>query len=283
VFCYGRVSRALALIVLTFAAACSSSSPTGPSPASSSSAGTTAQESGDGAAANTQAPVGATRFLAFGDSITFGTASSFDLVSEDIAAPAATCLVNGTPPAEAYPNQLGPVLASASPVQTFTVTNCGIGGEAAFNGEQRLSGLLGQFKPQGLLLLEGINDLNGGRSIDETVGHLRTMIEIARLYNVTVLIGTMFQTYQSEQELPDGSIRVRENSAAQVPAFNAAILQMAQGRQNVYVVDIYHAFGANRSLVGNDGLHPTPSGYQRMAEWFGTTIAQAWAVRVALQ
>jgi lysophospholipase L1-like esterase len=76
---------------------------------------------------------------------------------------------------------------------------------------------------------------------------------------------------------------VRENSAALIPAFNAAIMQMAQGRQNVYVVDLNHAFGNNRSYVGNDGLHPTPDGYSRMADWFRAQIQQVWKIRSGFQ
>lgn len=219
--------------------------------------------------------------MAFGDSITFGTPSSFDEIALDLPA-ASSCPIE-TPPSDAYPNQLVPMLSATSPAQTFSVINCGIGGEATYTGVQRLNSLLATYRPQGLLLLEGINDLNTGQSIGATVGNLRTMVEIAQVNNVTVIIGTMFQTYRSEQELPGGGIRVRENSAELIPAFNAAITQMAQGRQNVYVVDIYHAFGANRSLVGNDGLHPTAAGYARMADWFRAQIAQVWAVRFAFQ
>ena len=97
-------------------------------------------------------------------------------------------------------------------------------------------------RPQGLLLLEGINDLNN-RLVSTTavVNALAQMIDVARLYNTTVFISTMFQSCVSTR--PDGSIR--ENAADRVVPFNTALRAMATGRQNVYVVDMYGAFGNN--------------------------------------
>lgn len=212
--------------------------------------------------------IGATKFVAFGDSITYGTTSSFDgAFLFDTAS-------------QSYPVRLQLGLNAHHPPQTFDVRNRGIPGETAGTGSQRIQSVLAADRPQGLLLLEGINDLSGGSSVAETVGRLQTILEIARLHNVTVIIATMFQTYEIAD--PDDG-HIRPNAATLVPAFNQALVQMAQGRQNVYIVDIHHAFGTNRSYVGGDGLHPTEAGYERMAQWFEARIEQVFPVRGAFQ
>ncbi len=260
---------------MTFTAACASS-PTAPSPTASASltdqavaqsSSTSDDESAPGA--STADHLGATRFVAFGDSITWGTLSSFD----------GTYLYDAGP-TESYPYVLQAALIAFHPPQVYTVENRGVPGEGVASGAGRIQTVLSQLRPQGLLLLEGINDLNNGASVGQTVGHLQTILDVARLHNVTVFIATMFQTYYS---VDPNNGRIRENSAAVIPEFNNAILQMASGRQNVYIVDIYGAFGGNRSFVGGDGLHPSESGYQRMAQAFGDRIVSAFAVRAGFQ
>jgi lysophospholipase L1-like esterase len=287
VLCHGRTCHLLAAVILTFTVACASS-PTAPSPTSStgpngqttdpSSSNTQDETAPDGSApappSATTGPLGATRFLAIGDSITFGTLSQFDVPVAGVCSPA-------DPPGYAYPNVLHTWLNQSHGPQGFLVQNCGVPGEGTNGGLARLQTLLTQFRPQGLLLLEGINDLNIGSSIGQVVTNLETMVEIARLHNVTVFVANMFQTYPSDSPEPEN--RHRENSHTQIAAFNSAIAQMVSGRQNVYLVDLYHAFGNNRSFVGNDGLHPTEDGFERMALWFRATIEQVFAVRAGFQ
>jgi lysophospholipase L1-like esterase len=99
------------------------------------------------------------------------------------------------------------------------------------------------------------------------------------------LIATMFQTCVSVS--PTGV--VRQNSADEIVAFNAAIRSMAAGRQNVYVVDLYPVFGNNCgpnggvALLGGDGLHPSPDGYTVMASTFAQAIRDRFAVRGSFQ
>ncbi len=212
--------------------------------------------------------VGATRFVAFGDSITYGTLSSFD----------GGALFDV--PTHSYPVRLGLGLDFYHAPQQFSIINRGVPAEAvADGGVRRIASVLASDRPQALLLLEGINDLNGGRSVSATVAALDTVLDHARLYNVTVLIATMFQTYVSEA--PDG--RIRTNAADLVPSFNAAIRQMAAGRQNVFLVDIEPAFRGRRHLVGGDGLHPSEEGYEVMASTFMAAIEAAFPVRGSFQ
>ncbi len=216
--------------------------------------------------------LGATRFLAFGDSITFGTTSSFD--GAFLFAPL---------PGAAYASNLDDILESRYPTQDFVVDNRGQAGELAVNAVSsgRFAQQMAALRPQGVLLLEGINDLNNGVTISATVNALSQMIDIARVYNTTVLVATMFQTCVSVS--PTGV--VRQNSADQIVAFNSAVRAMAAGRQNVYAVDLYPAFGNNCgpnggvALLGGDGLHPSASGYSVMATTFANAMASVFQVR----
>jgi lysophospholipase L1-like esterase len=220
--------------------------------------------------------LGATNYLAFGDSITFGTLSSFD-----------GGLLFDPPPGTAYPAQLDNLLESSFPAQNFTVSNFGQPGEWAAQAVSsgRFQQTIAAQRPQGLLLLQGINDLNNGRSVSETVGSLQQMVDIARIHNATVLISTMFQTCFSVS--PEGM--VRQNSADKIDSFNSALTAMAAGRQNVYVVNLHGAFGDNCgpdggvNRLGADGLHPSTTGYSVMASTFGAAIRDRFPVRGSFQ
>lgn len=221
--------------------------------------------------------VGATRFVAYGDSITFGVVSSFD-----------GGLLFDPPPGYAYPGLLDGLLEAAFPSQDFTVANEGLPGEEAAHALStgRFASVMAARRPQGLLLLEGINDLNNGVSVSAVVASLQQMVDIARVYNSTVLIGAMFQTCESTDP---NTGRMRLNSTDKIVAFNAAIRSMVAGRQNVYLVDLYARFGNNcgsnggTGLLGGDGLHPSPNGYSAMAGAFGAAIRDRFPVRGSFQ
>jgi lysophospholipase L1-like esterase len=222
--------------------------------------------------------LGATRFLAFGDSITCGTPSSFDEFSFDI-------LCQET---SGYPQLVRSALRTVSPGQSFTVVNEGRPGEWAQQAiaTGRFAQLMASVRPQGLLLLQGVNDLNNGAGVGATVAALQQMVELARLYNTTVLIGTMFQTCVSTNPVTG---QIRPNAADRIVSFNAAVRAMAAGRQNVHVVNVDTAFGNNCGpdggvgWLGADGLHPSPSGYTALAATFTSAIQTVFAVRGSYQ
>ena len=74
-----------------------------------------------------------------------------------------------------------------------------------------------------------------------------------------------------------------------IVAFNNALTAMAAGRQNVYVVNMFAAFGDNCgpeggvNLLGSDGLHPTVAGYSAMAQAFGNALRDRFPVRGSFQ
>jgi lysophospholipase L1-like esterase len=217
------------------------------------------------------AAIGGTRFVAFGDSITYGTFSSF-----------ADARFLYDSPIHSYPNRAELSLRQTFPLQAaaLRVINEGVPGEAAFQGRDRIGTVLTTHKPHGLLLLEGINDMNIGRTPAATAAAVVAIIDVARTYNVTVLVGLMPQTYPS---VYPGETQTRSQSADQIVPFNNEIRRLTAGMQNVYVVDLYAAFGTNRSLMGGDGLHPTEAGYGLMAQTFVQAIESIFQVRGSLQ
>ena len=290
-----RVLRILVLItVAALAAACSAqqASPTAPSATLTVGA---AQTGPPVPAADPLPPVpalGATRYLAFGDSITCGVPGAFPRAPADLAFDDPTCQLQ--PGSPQYPQILRGLLQSASPSQSFTVDNQGRPGEEARVAFSRFSSLVAAQRPQVVLLFEGINDLNNpdlypntGQRITAAVSALQQMVELARVYNATVMVATMFQTCYSVNPYTG---RVRTNSTDLIVPFNAALRSMTAGRLNVYVVDVYAAFGTNNcgveqgiNLVGEDGLHPSPAGYNAIASAFGAAIRDTLAVRGSYQ
>ena len=273
-------ARLLAAALVAVAAAGCAQTPTSPSATGATLTRGAVPQDGEPTPGDTLGTInalGATRFMAFGDSITFGTPSSFD-----------EGFFFDPLPGSPYPTQLDNLLESSFPSQDFTVVNEGNPGELAANAlaSGRFAQRLAAVRPQGLLLLEGINDLNSGRSIGDVVGSLQQMIELARLYNATVVISTMFQTCVSTQ--PETG-QVRQNSAELIVAFNSALTAMAANRQNVYVVNMFAAFGDNCgpeggvNRLGSDGLHPTVAGYSTMAQAFGNALRDRFPVRGSFQ
>jgi len=278
-----RSTPALAVAsVLLFTAACSQS-PTAPTPVRGAAVlGEAAQTPTSVPAAITPAPqaLGATRFLAFGDSITCGVAS---IAFDGPSLVTLRCLSSDY----GYPERLQGMLRTYNAGQAFSVRKRGEPGEWAAQGESRLTSELTELagpsvpvneRPQVLLLLEGVNDMNNGVSATRAAASVAQMVQIARTFNLTTLVATMPQTYRREST---GS----ENSRDKIVPFNNEVRRLVGGLQNVRIVDLYSAFGTNAygTLIGIDGLHPTPAGYDLMAQQFHAAILQQFPVRGGLQ
>jgi lysophospholipase L1-like esterase len=211
--------------------------------------------------------LGATRFVAFGDSITYGSLSSYDGgFVYDV-------------PSHSYTVRLRLALNMHHAPQTFTVVNAGSPGEGVLDGARRIQAVITQNQPQALLLLEGINDLANGLGVAATAAGLFRIVDTARQNNVTVLVATMPQTY--ETTTPGDEFR--DNASQLVVPFNAEIQRLAASRLNVHIVDLYRAFGTNRSLIGGDGLHPTEQGHEVMASKFLDVLEAVFPIRGSFQ
>ena len=126
----------------------------------------------------------------------------------------------------------------------------------------RLPGVLSADSPEALLLMEGVNDLFGGdpSTISPMINALTQMVRQAQNLGVQVFLGTLLP------ERPGGS---RSSALPLISAANDQIRQMA-ALEGAILVDLYQGFaGSPDPYIGDDGLHPTESGYGKIAElWF---------------
>ena len=199
-------------------------------------------------------------FLAFGDSMTGG--GTWDPVSLTIKLDQTV----------SYPYKLRELLNARYIDQQVVVVNAGVGGERAEPaGRRRLPQVLDTERPDVLLLLHGANDLlcaanqscGGGNpfsAIPIITRALDDMVTAAQSRGVQVLLATF---------PPQDGTRNRGGGAPAVPDLNAAIAQLA-GRKGAVLVDLFGGLGGTPlPFISVDGLHPTPSGFEKMAEiWF---------------
>ena len=218
----------------------------------------------------------ATRFVAFGDSITEGFAqvcnTTLMLTWRDYLRD-----VEGIrPPPDSpisYPNRLRALLSARYTNQTFTVINEGNSGEVTADGAADLPRVLTQDNPQVLLLQEGTNDMNAisfganpDTQMNGVVSNLRTMIRTARARGVTVFVGNL---------TPQRAGACRGYAPTYITPVNDRIRSMIAG-EDATLADIYAAYGgiASTDLIGPDGLHPTDAGYSKIAGVFFDAIRQ---------
>jgi lysophospholipase L1-like esterase len=210
--------------------------------------------------------VGATKFLAFGDSITKGEVE-YNLAGRRILA---------VEPDKAYPTVLQRLLSQRYPQQQISVANEGVPGMPAacqplsdFCGVDYLSEAIRETEPQVLLLLQGVIDISQKEEagIGPMVDALRDMVREAKARGVShVFLSTLLPLKPSAG--PD-----RRDQALEfvVPA-NDEIRHLA-ATQDVYLVDAYSVFVGNEATyLGADGLHPTHAGYEALAGAFFSQI-----------
>lgn len=249
--------RVIVLAAFLAAGACDES-PTSPSSTS---------DSGPGFSAPPGARLGATRFLAFGDSLTDG----------EVTAPSSGA--GGTSPmvvvsSASYPAQLQGRLRARYPSQAaeLAVVNAGRSGELAISGVSRLAQLLANSQTEVLLLLHGYNDLLdfGAGAVSPASAAIDRMAREGRQRGARVFIGLMPPPIDGRQRsVPDPVVR----------AFNDRLRDIAAG-EGAVVVDVYSALATNVSrYIGVDGHHPTEAGYQRIAEEFLARIVSELEAR----
>ena len=210
----------------------------------------------------------ATTLSAFGDSITFGE-------NGIIGPPDVPCnmslnrrgiqFVDGC---NTYPIILENLLIQRYTSQEPVVINNGLRGETTGQGLARLPGVLAQTKADALLLLEGVNDLPN--SADVIVPNLRSDIQLAKTMGLKqVFLATIVPLVSKP-----GS-RFDAKTPGLIGPTNVQIRALA-GEQGVPLADLEVAFNAvpdfGDSLLEDDGEHPTPAGYQLIAQTFFTAI-----------
>lgn len=217
-----------------------------------------------------------TTFVAFGDSITDGIKA--DPWVAVMSRPDMGFFRLG--PDHSYPYKLNDLLGNRYTSQSLTIHNEGWPGELASIawtpddrsiGEVRIRQVLRDLNPQVLLLMEGTNDLffsvdeGPPYGIPDIIAALDRMISEAQSRFTQVFIATI---------PPQRSGTPRTRVAEQIPALNQEIRALAL-RRNVFLVDIYAALNSNMNLyIGDDHLHPTEAGFQKIAETFFDSIKQ---------
>ena len=200
-----------------------------------------------------EARLSVTSFMAFGDSLTEGT-----------VAPSALRLL--TINSQSYPFKLENLLRARYPNQSITVANAGEAGEQATEGAKRFHSTLLSVRPLAVLLMQGSNDLFFWHDdgIARAIPALATMINDAQTHDVEVFLATI------PPQRPTGS---RATVAAIIPAFNEAVRGLARDR-GVILVDVERTILEDMSLIGNDDLHLTERGYDKVAELFLKVIQE---------
>ena len=198
--------------------------------------------------------LGITRILAFGDSMTAGTVSA--------PLPTVFSLLDAGP-AVSYPFKLQSLAMSRYTAQAITVLNAGRAGESVTDSTTagRFAGALSEAKPEVLLLMEGANDLNGlTPSVSATVNAMEDMVREAQRRGIFVMLATI-----PPQRPGPGS---KATTPDLLSRYNAGLRTIAakKAAEGAQLIDANALFPV--SLIGQDGLHPTEAGYDRLAEIF---------------
>ncbi len=206
--------------------------------------------------------ISATKYVAFGDSMTAG-----EIVSE--SGVIRTLRVD---PAKSYPADLQANLVNlyTTQAQSISVENQGRSGESAVDGVSRLRGVLSRGGYDVLTLMDGANDLadRDSRTANLALDAIRSMVRDAKSRGVLVYLATL------PPQNPAGCCPDRGLSASLVEPYNDGIRGIANS-EAVTLVDVYQAFNGDiTTLVDVDGLHPTAAGYQKIADTFFKAIRQ---------
>jgi lysophospholipase L1-like esterase len=196
------------------------------------------------------------RILAFGDSLTEGESSG---VANGAGRPAShDPATPGVP--QSYPAKLQALIDARYTAQDVAVFNGGRGGERASEGMSRLLDLIDRFEPQVLILMTGVNDLNGGASIEATAGHVEDLVKAARGLGLAVLLSTLPRQVETGR---------RAGSLDLIAPYNL-LMQAIAIDEGVTLVDIHPHL--TDPFITPDGLHITEAGNALLASLYFDAI-----------
>jgi acyl-CoA thioesterase I len=203
-----------------------------------------------------------TRILAFGDSMTAGTTQP----------PVSLVMRLDAGKSESYPYKLQTLLTARYTSQTLAVFNAGNPGELATTARSRLARSINDSSPEVVILMEGANDLNSivgpstNAGVDATVAAMEDMVRDTTGRGLPVFVATL------PPQRAGGS---RAGGVNLLDKYNRDLRTMAS-RKGAMLVDMNALFPL--SMIGQDGLHPTEEGYQKMAEIFLDALKQQYEV-----
>jgi len=210
--------------------------------------------------------VSQTAFVAFGDSMTAGEVVSESRVSIIEGGVQSWVRPLQVDISKAYPTLLQNELRARYTGQAgaISVANAGNPGELAVQGQVRLPSVIDGGRYKVLLLMEGVNDFPNYQS---ALGAMRTMVEYGKRRGLLVYLATL------PPENPNtNACGKRGGNWAYVDPYNTGLRDLANA-EGISLVDVYAAFGGDTTtLIDCDGLHPTPAGYQVIADTFFKSI-----------
>lgn len=219
---------------------------------------------------NPRQPLSLTRFVAFGDSTTWGEDGRNSLATPTFDLQ--PVLLVGRD----YPTVLRSGLQARYPLQSGSISVLNFGNAGEFAGD---SAALSRFQSQvigrgyqSVLIMEGANDVNFGISDSRQLGlalaNIRTMVQRARASGMQPFLATIAPMDPSRCDP-----RCRGVGYALVPGFNDQLRNIAN-IEATPLVDVHAAFNGDLSLLSTDGLHPNAAGYQKIADTFQDVIVR---------
>lgn len=219
---------------------------------------------------NPRQPLNATRFIAFGDSMTWGEDGQNSLALAPLVEQPIQLF------GSEYPTLLRANLQTRYPLQADQISVANFGERGEFAGDAATltrftQSVLGRGY-QGVLVMEGANDVNFGisdsRQLSLALANLRTMVQRARNSGVQPFLATL-----PPMDPTRCTPRCRGVGAALVAGFNDQLRTIAT-LEAAPLVDVNAAFAGDLSLLSGDGLHPNALGYQRIADTFRDAIVR---------
>jgi lysophospholipase L1-like esterase len=220
------------------------------------------------------AKLSVSRFVAFGDSITWGEDGRNSASESASGAQRFHPEVQFDIP-DTYPGALQTELDARYTAQLPTVVNVGSVGEHVLDSTTFPRFIRDTSGPYDVvLLMEGANDLAPTVTPSSIAAGLGRMIDNARSRGLRVFLATIPPENASSACLPS----CRGSNAGLVPPYNDQIRLLAASK-SVPLVDVFQAFhGDVLTLIGPDGLHPTAAGYHVIADTFFASIKQTLEV-----
>lgn len=212
--------------------------------------------------------------LAFGDSITYGVTNCVF----DVATFTRQCEFPPPLSERGYPLALEDRMRQRYLAQSaqIVVDNQGAPGEFTDQGLARLGGTL-QSAQDLVIVLEGANDIMAGDddvcsvSIGAIATNLAAMVQAAVDANKKVFFATLTPITDDFWNTCGGV-----SVSARVSALNDAIRALAgkpEWAGRVFLADLFSVVNENPArYLSGDGLHPSPAGYARMAEYLADLI-----------
>jgi len=160
------------------------------------------------------------------------------------------------------------------PVAEKDYVNRGISGQTTPQMLLRFKQDVIDLKPAAVVILAGINDIagnTGDMTPEQTEGNLASMAELAQAHGIKVVLCSITPAF-------DFPWRPGREPAPKVVAINTWMKAYASEHGHVYV-DYYSAMADERGglpkTLSNDGVHPTPAGYEVMQPLVDAGVAKA--------